>query len=622
MLHLLFSQCDGLARLAAAACGNAAIPSIITAAATFAVTRRKAWNSASRYWAWWLTLLFVVLLPVGVVLWRPPARFSEAGVPRQQLDTRDVQPTRITAPSKPEGIAAANTGQPAPNSLFLSSAAALFLLYCGAVLLQISRVAVAFLASIRLKLRAVVPADPALIARFHACSRKLRVRRRVSLFISYQITAPVAVGYWRPCILLPRTLIDLLDASEIDQVLSHELAHISRYDDYMIGIQKLIEALFVFHPLVHFISRRIDLNREMACDDQVISSCQPRTYAACLTKVAELLEFGSTVTLAVPLLTRKSHLASRVETMLDRTRAHIPAISSRRLVPFAMFGVLAVFVSLRAPALIAFPAVQGDRALTSVFAPSGASHVDAMPFLAIAEKGAEPAQAGTPGKQPAATSSSIDSIAVTSADGASTTFERNGNERNGHSPFPHGTIVFERNGDSYIIRDRSTLAAAQELLRPQQELSRQQEALGAQQEKLGEAQAKLGEQQEALSDRSLDPATISSFEKQLRALEEKIRSIDAEKSVRTANQAQERLAELESLLGEMQSHMGDEQGKVGEAQGKLGEQQSHLGEEQGRLGEQQSKLGERQGRQAKRAEQELKELIQHAEAQGLAQPLR
>ncbi len=605
MLQLFISQCDGVARLIAAACANAAIPSVLAVAVAVLVTRLKIWNSATRYWAWWLMLAFLVLLPVLLVAFPPPARGTRvAVVPVRTVDMRfvrsDVTPIleRI-APSNPMRADSARFSRAIP--------ALLFAIYCGFVFWQLSRIAFGLLAGMRLKGRAEIFPDAS--ARFAALIRALRVRRRVSLATSDQISAPVAIGYWTPCILLPRKLLGQLDDAEMEQVIAHELAHISRYDDWWIGVQKLIQSIFLFHPLVHLISRRIDLEREMACDDRVISSYQPREYAACLTKIAELVEFGAATALTVPLLARKSHLSSRIEMILDRRRAHMPAISIRRLVVFAMFSLLAACLSLRAPALFAFPAL------------SAAESRPELPALSAQPSTAQ-TQGDVPAKQARGLSDSIDSIAVTSENGSSITFEENGNERTGHSPFPRGSIVFERSGNSYIIRDHSTLAAAQELLRPQEELSRQQEELGSQQEKLGELQEKLGQQQESLSNRSLDRATVIDLEKQLRNLEGKIRSIDVEKNLKTASDAQERIAELQALLGDMQSRMGDEQSKAGEEQGKLGEQQARLGEQQGRLGDRQGKLGEQQAREAKRAEEKLKDLIRSAEANGLAKPLQ
>jgi beta-lactamase regulating signal transducer with metallopeptidase domain len=624
MVQVLLDGCDGLARVSIAGLGNAAIPSLIVAVLAFAVMRLKAWNSASRYWAWCLLLGFVVLLPVAIILWHPPERRSSEPAPaaRLLLASQDFGRSHQPAHQKFETVPQTTPEPVSSRTRTLPGLAVLFVLCCGASLVQLSRVALGLFTITRLKRRALVPPNSMLIALFEKAARALLLRRRVSLAISDEISAPVAIGYWKPCILLPASLVEGLEEGEIEQILSHELAHVSRYDDWMIGIQRLVEALFVFHPLVHFISRRIDLEREMACDDHVVSTSQTRTYAACLTKIAEMAELDPGMALSVPLFARKSHLAARVEMMLDRTRAHVPAVSVRHLLPFAFAGILAACVSLRTPAIIAFPAQQQMNlrftpAETAIAAPSAVS----TPVVAVVQP-PEPPQASTPAKQAATGSSQdIDSVAITSSDGATTTFEPDGNEHRGHSPFPRDTIVFQRNGKSYIIRDRSTMDAAREILRPQEELSRQQEALGAQQAKLGEAQAKLGEQMAALANRQFDAATVKKIEKQLHDLEEKLRSIDVEKAMRTASEAQAHFGELQSLLGEMQAHIGDEQGKVGEAQGKLGEQQGLLGEQQGRLGEQQGKLGEQQARQAKQAEQKMKELIRRAEAQGLAQPL-
>ncbi len=98
MLQSLFSLCDGLARFGAAACGNAIIPSLIAVAVAYLVMRVKGWNSASRHWAWWLTLLFVVALPIAITLFRSPAKVSGAtSVPMRHIPSRDMRSTPISA---------------------------------------------------------------------------------------------------------------------------------------------------------------------------------------------------------------------------------------------------------------------------------------------------------------------------------------------------------------------------------------------------------------------------------------------------------------------------------------------------------------------------------------------
>ena len=64
----------------------------------------------------------------------------------------------------------------------------------------------------------------------------------------------------------------------------HEAAHLARWDDYGLLAQRFIEALFPWHPVVRWITRQMDLEREVACDDFVVEATgQARQYASCLT---------------------------------------------------------------------------------------------------------------------------------------------------------------------------------------------------------------------------------------------------------------------------------------------------------------------------------------------------
>jgi beta-lactamase regulating signal transducer with metallopeptidase domain len=68
----------------------------------------------------------------------------------------------------------------------------------------------------------------------------------------------------------------------------HELAHLRRYDDWTNLAQKLVKALFFFHPAVWWIEKQVSLEREMACDDAVLAeTASPRAYAECLAHLAE-----------------------------------------------------------------------------------------------------------------------------------------------------------------------------------------------------------------------------------------------------------------------------------------------------------------------------------------------
>jgi hypothetical protein len=71
-------------------------------------------------------------------------------------------------------------------------------------------------------------------------------------------------------------------------ILSHEMAHIRRYDLIINLMQRIVEALLFFHPVTWWISRRIRIERENCCDDLAAAGCGRLTYAGSLLRMAEL----------------------------------------------------------------------------------------------------------------------------------------------------------------------------------------------------------------------------------------------------------------------------------------------------------------------------------------------
>jgi beta-lactamase regulating signal transducer with metallopeptidase domain len=78
-------------------------------------------------------------------------------------------------------------------------------------------------------------------------------------------------------------------------VLEHELAHIERRDTWAQMLQMIIQAIYIFHPLVWLLNRRIYAYREMACDDRAIvrSNIQPVQYASYLLDLGEKMAYFS-----------------------------------------------------------------------------------------------------------------------------------------------------------------------------------------------------------------------------------------------------------------------------------------------------------------------------------------
>jgi beta-lactamase regulating signal transducer with metallopeptidase domain len=81
---------------------------------------------------------------------------------------------------------------------------------------------------------------------------------------------PSAARVIRPVVLLPATLLQTLAPAQLEAVIAHERAHIARRDNLFSHIQRCIESLFWFHPLVWWIGRRQVDERERACDERVL----------------------------------------------------------------------------------------------------------------------------------------------------------------------------------------------------------------------------------------------------------------------------------------------------------------------------------------------------------------
>src|SRR5262245_47833283 len=184
---------------------------------------------------------------------------------------------------------------------------------------------------------------------------KCRTSRQARLAISNDISAPIAAGPIQPSILIPAHLLQALDHDQIEQIGLHEAAHLARRDDYSLLLQRVCEALFVFHPLVHWLARRMDLEREIACDDIVVAiTGRPRSYAECLTRIAELANGDTALPLAAPATQPQSVIETRLDRLLDRNRINGTGLMTVRLVALLAVVTVTGWIGLTQPRLLTF----------------------------------------------------------------------------------------------------------------------------------------------------------------------------------------------------------------------------------------------------------------------------
>jgi len=114
--------------------------------------------------------------------------------------------------------------------------------------------------------------DPLLGQLVDAWARRFGISRRVRVLVTEEATAPFTAGVLRPVIVLPRTLLDRLDAVEMSAVIGHEMSHIRSFDVVWRMVERALLVLFFFHPMVWMAVRRIDTAREAACDVSAANS--------------------------------------------------------------------------------------------------------------------------------------------------------------------------------------------------------------------------------------------------------------------------------------------------------------------------------------------------------------
>lgn len=197
---------------------------------------------------------------------------------------------------------------------------ALVSLWLAAALIALIRLTVSLLHLERLKHDAL-PLAIDYRARMDRWTRAAKGGRNVRLCRSHEIVIPIAVGLFDAMILVPEALIDELSPDDIDRILLHELAHLRRGDDWVNALERIAQALLFFNPGIQWIIGRLDLEREVVCDDWVLAqTAEIRQYATCLARVAEITAWPYRA-MAAPgaFITRRS-MSVRIERLLEAGR--------------------------------------------------------------------------------------------------------------------------------------------------------------------------------------------------------------------------------------------------------------------------------------------------------------
>jgi TonB family protein len=162
--------------------------------------------------------------------------------------------------------------------------------------------------------------DPRICAILYSAERVFSDQNKARLFVSQNAPYPMAVGIFKPFILIPERLLYKLRDSQIRGILLHELSHIYHKDQVTGILQRLVTALNWWNPLAYALSKSFSRAREEISDNYVLLQNDSKEYAECLINLAEKVTLWKRLSVSVGLESPHIPLKDRVKHILSKER--------------------------------------------------------------------------------------------------------------------------------------------------------------------------------------------------------------------------------------------------------------------------------------------------------------
>lgn len=212
---------------------------------------------------------------------------------------------------------------------------AALLLYLTPVTVLLSRHALALWQLYRLPRQSQRVQNRDTLTLFESLRQSQGITRKVRLVFSHRLSSPVSFGLLSPYVVLPHKA-EQWSPSMLSDVLTHELAHIRRFDWLTMLFIRLTSAFYWFNPLVWLAQKRIDDSAELCCDAAVLRSGRNECgYAQTLVNIARIGKPGKAtpdrpLRLTQSMLDRSTLLFRITHILEDKTMTQ--SISKQRLI--------------------------------------------------------------------------------------------------------------------------------------------------------------------------------------------------------------------------------------------------------------------------------------------------
>jgi len=154
------------------------------------------------------------------------------------------------------------------------------------------------------------------------------------------ISGPVAMNWPKRSVVIPQSLMDSLAPDSLRRIFIHELAHISRRDQFVLIFQRSLACLLWPFLPIHFLNQAICRTREDLCDNYIASN-EVIEFCNDLLSLVMMSDSESENRLPVApgLLFSKRNLEHRVSSILSSNRCRASQVT---LGQFALAGCVAL----------------------------------------------------------------------------------------------------------------------------------------------------------------------------------------------------------------------------------------------------------------------------------------
>jgi TonB family protein len=184
--------------------------------------------------------------------------------------------------------------------------------------------------------------DQRILKILETAERSFTQHPRTAVLTSRKIFSPLAIGIFKPLIILPHGIHVKLNDNEIRGILLHELSHIYHKDQISGILQRIVSALHWWNPIVYALSAELSRAREEISDNHVLLENDKKEYAECLIDLAEKTSLTKRLPVFSGMASPHFLLRDRVMNILSKERTMETRLSKSTIGVIALISLFII----------------------------------------------------------------------------------------------------------------------------------------------------------------------------------------------------------------------------------------------------------------------------------------